>query len=562
MLFNEADVVVSTNVPYLYQWFRGHLRDERQNGRVGSYGKASIVVPDTNSIELSDSAESSIQAAKYLMASAKLTQYVIENLGKLIAQALADKVDGKMLIKHAGLSLPLYVNYIPRDVATVSDTTVLERVGSVLEPDSTYENRYRLIDPFKPTFDGALSEAYALARANQYGATSFTDSLYQLGTTLRVPSQVGLDVVYTLSKTAARLTEHIPLSLAAVRDARNELLANKAQQSDTKRVERLATSRTNFERYWQTLKSDISKRVFPAEVTQTWDSIPLLEPGSNTSRTWGIEVETVQAQLVSRPRGWEATSDGSLESMGDNDGCSCDCSDCYDGYHDNCDEDGGECMEYVSPILSHFHSNGLRDLCGPLEHAPVNSTPGIHVHVGAEDLTITDVGRLVRAYSIVSPFIEHIAHRSSRNYCRDVTSQNLQYWLSAVRNAVKGDLLNYRTGEKLSASDIVAASWSQPDDRYHDLNVQSLGKHGTIEFRVMGPKYNYEHLIRWAWFCREMVNVSRLDIPVSVWTSVRSMADVVSVLRQYGSEIPSDEYDKDTHALANAMNGEYDYVDA
>jgi hypothetical protein len=40
------------------------------------------------------------------------------------------------------------------------------------------------------------------------------------------------------------------------------------------------------------------------------------------------------------------------------------------------------------------------------------------------------------------------------------------------------------------------------------------------------------------------------------------MADVVSVLRQYGSEIPSDEYDKDTHALANAMNGEYDYVDA
>jgi hypothetical protein len=219
-------------------------------------------------------------------------------------------------------------------------------------------------------------------------------------------------------------------------------------------------------------------------------------------------------------------------------------------------------MEYVSPILSHFNSNGLRDLCGPLEHATVNETPGIHVHVGADDLTITDVGRLARAYSIVSPFLEPITYRQSRGYCKDLTSENLQFWLSAVRNVIKGDIKNYRTGERLTPSDIALTAQHQPDDRYHDLNLQSLSKHGTIEFRVMGPKYNYEHLVRWAWFCREMVNVSRLDIPVSVWTSVRSMADIISVLRQYGSEIPSDGYDKETHALANAMNGEYEFVDA
>lgn len=563
MLFDEADVVVTTNVPYLHSWFSEHLRGERQGGRVETYGKAIVAVPRSNSIEVTESLDASIQAAKYLMASAKITKYVTENLGKLLAQALADE-SGEIRVKNSGLSVPLYVSQIPRDIATVGKATVLERVGQVLVLDPTYEGRYRITDPFKPSFDGALAEAYALARQNQYSATSFAHSLYMIGTTVRLPDFVTLETVYSLGKTATRLREHIPLSLAAVRDARNEILSNKASAHNTERVERLAKSRDNFGQYWAMLKANVAKRVFPAEVTQSWDTIPLLEPGSNTSRTWGIEVETVQAQLVSRPRGWNATTDGSLESIGGDSGCDCDCDECDNGYHGDCynDIDHGECMEYVSPILSHFNSNGLRELCGPLEHAEVNSTPGIHVHVGADDLTITDVGRLVRAYSIVSPFLEPITYRQSRGYCKDVTSDNLQYWLSAVRNVIKGDLTNYRTGEKLTPSDVAAASWSQPDDRYHDLNIQSLGKHGTIEFRVMGPKYNYDHLIRWAWFCREMVNVSRLDIPVSVWTSVRSMADVISVLRQYGSEIPSDEYDKETYALANAMNGEYDFVDA
>jgi hypothetical protein len=561
MLFTEADVVVSENEQYIHNWFSEYLRDSRHSGRIESYGKTPIVVPSSNSLELVSSAEQAIQSARYIMAAAKLTKYVTGNLRKLVADGLASD-DLEVVLKHSGLRLPMFINHIPSEAVYLDRATVLDRLGDCLVPDPNYENRYRIADPFKPNFVGSLAEAYALARKNQYAQTSFTHSLYAFDTTVRINEFVGLDTVRNLARSAFHLRTHIPLTLSVVREARNELLAQRAREADGERVNRIATSRNNFEKYWQTLKSDISKRVFPAEVTQSWDTIPLLEPGSNTSRTWGIEVETIQAQMVSRPRGWEATSDGSLEPMSDEDGCSCDCGDCDEGYHNNCDEYEGDCVEYVSPVLSHFHSNGLRDLCGPLEHAPVNSSPGIHVHVGAKDLTITDVGRLARAYSIVSPFLEPIAHRQSRNYCRDLTPQNLAYWLSAVRNAIKGELLDHRTGEKLTATDIVAASYLQPDDRYHDLNLQSLAKHGTIEFRVMGPKYNYEHLIRWAWFCREMVNVSRLDIPVSVWTSVRSMADVVSVLRQYGSEIPSDGFDKDTVAMANAMNDEYDYIEA
>ena len=70
----------------------------------------------------------------------------------------------------------------------------------------------------------------------------------------------------------------------------------------------------------------------------------------------------------------------------------------------------------------------------------------------------------------------------------------------------------------------------QPDDRYRDINLQAFNQHGTIEFRLMGPKYDYAHLVRWAWLCRELVNISKLDLPDSMWR------DVLNIVYQYGSE--------------------------
>ena len=180
----------------------------------------------------------------------------------------------------------------------------------------------------------------------------------------------------------------------------------------------------------------------------------------------------------------------------------------------------------MSPILNHFNSAGLRSICEAIENKETNSTPGIHVHVGAGDLSVVDVARLVRSYSAISPYIWPIMDREAKGYCKDVTSDNVSHWLAASRRALKQN--NFA-----SATDVV---YQQPDDRYRDLNLQALRQHGTIEFRAMGPTYNYEHLVRWAWFCREMVNVSRLDLPQTLWTKVRSMSDVLSILLKYGSE--------------------------
>jgi hypothetical protein len=332
------------------------------------------------------------------------------------------------------------------------------------------------------------------------------------------------------------------------------VLRQQASDIDDKRMLKLSESRDSFMKYWTNMKQTMSTRVDYAKVRADFASIPVQPAGTSSSRTWGIEVETVRADLVSRPAGWESKYDGSLEAVNE-DGCDCDCSDCYDGYHDDCGGDGDGCMEFVSPILGSFNSNGLRDLCGPLENVYTNSSPGIHVHVGADDLTVFDVARLLRAYSIVSPFINGIDYRETRSYCKETSTSNVAYWLSLVRKAMRGTLAHpYDERHQLSPKDIVQLTQGQPDDRYHDVNLQALSAHGTIEFRVMGPRYNYEHLVRWAWFCREMVNVSRLDLPMSVWTSVRSMADVIGILRQYGSEIPSDTHDKATVQLASQLN--------
>jgi hypothetical protein len=79
-----------------------------------------------------------------------------------------------------------------------------------------------------------------------------------------------------------------------------------------------------------------------------------------------------------------------------------------------------------------------------------------------------------------------------------------------------------------------------------DVNTQALRGHGTIEFRAMGPYYDYDHLVRWAWFVRQMVVVSRLDLPQQVWNACTSLTDVIDLLRKYGNESVSTPSDSDT----------------
>lgn len=298
--------------------------------------------------------------------------------------------------------------------------------------------------------------------------------------------------------------------------------------------------------------------------------VPAFDVDMAASRTWGIEIESGGARGVRAPDDWDRKYDGSLHSAYNGSGTryrhiepeDCDyymehreevrsetgemvenpeylhpddCDYCgdvevdYDDYDDYDDEDD-DCAEFVSGILDQFHERGMRQLTEDLSQEPQNDSAGVHVHVEARDLTPKQIGGLTYAYQIIEPLIEDAYKREVRNYCK-VRSQ--AETLKVIRSGKTAKAL---TGGYREQDD---GKVLYHGDRYVSVNLNSLNAHGTVEFRAMGPVYEYDHLIRWALFCREMVNVAKKNLPAKVWNGVKNWDDVVRILVKYGEELPA-----------------------
>lgn len=298
--------------------------------------------------------------------------------------------------------------------------------------------------------------------------------------------------------------------------------------------------RTKFVTFFNEKRAE-RKRVEHQDSTkadEAWATIPLLDHGTLSSRTWGIEIETVTARGISTPAYWDCKDDGSLSPLRESaEDCECSSLDCESGYHGDCDcgcDSGGygyseDTAEFVSPILRSFHSRGLEELCTAHVGKGTNNTPGIHVHVGANDLTGAQVVHLSRIYMAIEPLLDPIIRRRERGYCGEVEASRVIDFADRVRMR---DLLNVSTGDYEGQSGLSSAY----GERYTALNITALSAHGTIEFRAMGPYYNYEHLIRWAWFVRELVNVARLGMPLDRFVAAPDLKAVIDLLVEYGSE--------------------------
>lgn len=301
------------------------------------------------------------------------------------------------------------------------------------------------------------------------------------------------------------------------------------------------SSTGNFDKFMSTLRSERKSRDI------ILDRFEIPEHSMLSSRNWGIEVETAGARGVNTPAGWESKSDGSLESAyGDGDG------------EEYCDEDhnpqlyervgGGryipnpdwtdpleceacianeqwnngeyrDCREFVSPILHSFHSKGLAKLVDEILTQPQNDTAGIHVHVDVSDLTAKQIGSLTYGYQIIEPLIEASYHRDIREYCKARPNHEV---LDVMRQVKESPSMQPRL--------------ISTDTRYVALNLESIRAHGTVEFRAMGPVYDYEYLIRWAYFCRELVNVAKANISQSEWNAVDSFEKLSALFISRGSE--------------------------
>lgn len=510
---------------------------------------------------------SGVDAAKYLIARAKHKQLIIDRFPMEIANILNASKHPQSYGDYAihtfggGLASGIKTSDLyesSNGYVKVPDAwlSFLAENFSKLERRSTSE--YSFFEPDHNLSDGdvsLLAKAYAKARRElMYNSNFYLSSTHLFsGSYLRqsglvVDSDYGNDDHIFMSLSEAISLSRMIWASSNLRPSRDQImeakrvLVNELASSESRASrERKMESRQNFAKYWQEMKSRAEMFAKGDEILASFSTIPMLPAGTPSSRTWGIEVEVVQDNLVSsRPSGWKRTGDGSLEGINDNDDgyCDCGCDDCDDGSHcgyDECQGDNsGNTAEYVSPILRSFNSAGLRSLCNDLDGTEVNTTPGIHIHVGADGLNPADIARLLAAYSAISPFIWPLMERETRNYCRDVTTDNIAYWLGKAR-----EWRNTRhsgTEPWVSWNVVLSAVNEQPDDRYRDINLQALHAHGTVEFRAMGPIYNYDRLVRWAWLCREMMNISKIDIPQSAWTNIRSMADIVRLLRQFGME--------------------------
>lgn len=308
-------------------------------------------------------------------------------------------------------------------------------------------------------------------------------------------------------------------------------------------------------------------------------SLPFVPHGLSSSRRWGIEVESGGARGVQTPDGWNAVSDGSLRSAFDGyvevqdfepydeqvhrvvHPAHCRNSERHEyviysptaegadpesGYAinpeyltpDDCEDCGprvdtvrrtpqtirhharnGDCREFVSPILVSMHSNGLEALTTALSQNPQNASAGIHVHVEASDLTSKELATLVFGYDVIEPLIEASYQRERRDYCR--------------RPGVNETLAAARHANDASGADRWSASGRE---RYLTLNTQSLSRHGTVEFRAMGPVYEYEYLVRWAMLCRELVNSVAAGATTRDFSSITSWSKLLDFLSRFGKE--------------------------
>lgn len=209
-----------------------------------------------------------------------------------------------------------------------------------------------------------------------------------------------------------------------------------------------------------------------------------------TNRTFGIEMEFVNAdpREVARVLNtvvechfegythrvtdhWKLVTDGSLTEAG------------YSYSNSG---------EIVSPILK--GADGARQLeivCNALdtiEGIKVNRHCGLHIHLGVDDLTVAQIQTVYSRYADYEAQIDLVMPRSRRGDSR---------WAGGIANAKA--TVNRQTTKRRVAGAV---------GRYRKVNLTSLTKYGTIEFRHHSATLSFTKIVNWLSFLQAFVEKS------------------------------------------------------
>ncbi len=158
---------------------------------------------------------------------------------------------------------------------------------------------------------------------------------------------------------------------------------------------------------------------------------------------------------------------------------------------------GAQSFEVVSPILrGEAGLNDLATVCRVLAEmgAKVNRTTGLHVHVDGADFIrdvkkIKNIARMFMKYETCFDSLVPASRRANNN--RMIQSNigrhaDLDAAFTAIKNAT-------------TMNEVIAAANGSAGDygRYHKLNLCSLLRHGTVEFRQHGGSIDAAKISNW-----------------------------------------------------------------
>jgi hypothetical protein len=163
-------------------------------------------------------------------------------------------------------------------------------------------------------------------------------------------------------------------------------------------------------------------------------------------------------------------------------------------------EDGLEQIRKVTRLL--------RDL-----GATVNRTCGMHVHHGADDLTIGDVKRVTKTWyenqSLIDGLVSPSRRGSANRYCR----------------ALDGRFLR-----EVEAVESLQGLQRVYFDRYRSLNLASYGRHGTLEIRQHQGTLDAEKVVSWVRFGQAIIDgavVAAPETTVPRPSTIRGLLDAL-----------------------------------
>ena len=161
-------------------------------------------------------------------------------------------------------------------------------------------------------------------------------------------------------------------------------------------------------------------------------------------------------------------------------------------------------IECVSPVLTgKMGMKSLETCCKALNeaNAQVNKSTGLHVHIGAQNLSDEAYINVFKNYQklerVIDTFMANSRRANNSQWCRTLQGKDF------TRCTTKLDIFDVMNG-----------------NRYYKVNACSYSRHKTIEFRQHQGSTDFEKISNWVNFCAKLVAWSKKNVLSSEVNSI------------------------------------------